>query len=289
MAYRGRHINPQRFERGQIKILLILLPLALFRALPIVFIVNHAFKPMEELFAFPPTFFVRNPTLDNFTKLIKFSRSAGIPLTRYLFNSLIVTVLTVGLSLLLTTGAAFAFSKIKFRGRSLMLQINQIAIMFVATAVLIPRYMVISRLGMIDTVLAHVLPLVAMPVALFLVKQFVDQVPDSLIEAAHLDGATDMQVYRKIILPMIRPALATAMVLVFQQVWTNLETSSYFTNDESMKTLTFYMNTLVNASNGVAGQGVAAAASLIMFIPNLILFIICQNAVMNTMANSGIK
>ena len=127
MAYRGRHINPQRFERGQIKILLILLPLALFMALPIVFIVNHAFKPMEELFAFPPTFFVRNPTLDNFTKLIKFSRSAGIPLTRYLFNSLIVTVLTVGLSLLLTTGAAFAFSKIRFRGRNLMLQINQIA------------------------------------------------------------------------------------------------------------------------------------------------------------------
>ena len=289
MAYRGRHINPQRFERGQIKILLILLPLALFMVLPIVFIINHAFKPMEELFAFPPTFFVRNPTLDNFTKLIKFSRNAGIPLTRYLFNSLTVTVLTVGLSLLLTTCAAFAFSKIKFRGRSLMLQINQIAIMFVATAVLIPRYMVISRLGMIDTVLAHVLPLVAMPVALFLVKQFVDQVPDSLIEAAHLDGASDLQVYWHIILPVIRPAVATAMVLVFQQVWTNLETSNYFTNDESMKTLTFYMNTLVNASNGVAGQGVAAAASLIMFIPNLILFIICQNAVMNTMATSGIK
>ena len=289
MAYRGRHINPQRFERGQIKILVILLPLALFMALPIVFIINHAFKPMEELFAFPPTFFVRNPTLDNFTKLIKFSRNAGIPLTRYLFNSLIVTVLTVGLSLLLTTCAAFAFSKIKFRGRSLMLQINQIAIMFVATAVLIPRYMVISRLGMIDTVLAHVLPLVAMPVALFLVKQFVGQVPDSLIEAAHLDGASDLQVYWHIILPVIRPAVATAMVLVFQQVWTNLETSNYFTNDESMKTLTFYMNTLVNASNGVAGQGVAAAASLIMFIPNLILFIICQNAVMNTMATSGIK
>ncbi len=290
MAYRGgRHINPQRFERGQIKILLILLPLTLFMAMPIVFIIGHAFKPMEELFAFPPRFFVSNPTLDNFTKLIKFSRSAGIPLTRYLFNSLLVTVLTVGLSLLLTTGAAFGFSKIKFRGRSLMLQINQIAIMFVATAVLIPRYMVISKTGLIDTVFAHVLPLVAMPVALFLVKQFVDQVPDSLIEAAHLDGATDLQVYWKIVLPIIRPAIATAMVLVFQQVWTNLETSSYFTNDESMKTLTFYMNTLVNASNGVAGQGVAAAASLIMFIPNLILFIICQNAVMNTMATSGIK
>lgn len=289
MAYKGRHINPQKFERGQIKILLILLPLALFMALPIVFIVNHAFKPMEELFAFPPTFFVRSPTLDNFTKLIKFSRSAGIPLSRYLFNSLIVTVITVVLSLLLTTCAAYAFSKIRFKGRKTMLQINQIAIMFVATAVLIPRYLVIANLGLIDTVLAHVLPLVAMPVALFLVKQFVDQVPDSLIEAAHLDGANDFQVYYKIILPIIRPAIATAMVLVFQQVWTNMETSSYFINDESMKTVTFYMNTLVNASNGVAGQGVAAAATLIMFIPNLLLFIICQSSVMNTMATSGIK
>ncbi len=289
MAHKGRQIKPRRFDRGQIKILLILLPLTLFMALPIVFILNHAFKPMEELFAFPPTFFVRNPTLDNFTKLLKFSRSAGIPLSRYAFNSLLVTALTVGLALLLTTCAAFAFSKIRFRGRSLMLQINQIAIMFVATAVLIPRYMVISGLGLIDTVLAHVLPLVAMPVALFLVKQFIDQVPDSLIEAAHLDGASDLQVYWKIVLPIIRPAIATAMVLVFQQVWTNMETSSYFTNDESMKTLTFYMNTLVNANSGVAGQGVSAAASLIMFVPNLILFIICQSSVMNTMATSGIK
>lgn len=289
MAYKGKHINPQRFDRGQIKILLFLLPLTVFMALPIVFIVNHAFKPMEELFAFPPTFFVRHPTLDNFTRLVKFSRTSGVPLSRYLFNSLAVTVITVILSLLLTTLSAFALSKIRFRGREMMLKINQLAIMFVATAVLIPRYLVICGLGLIDTVWAHVLPLLAMPVALFLVKQFTDQVPDSLIEAAHLDGANDLQVYWNIVLPIIRPAIATAMVLVFQQVWTNMETSSYFTNDESMKTLTFYMNTLVNANNTVAGQGVAAAASLIMFVPNLILFILCQSSVMNTMATSGIK
>ncbi|MDO5435293.1 MAG: carbohydrate ABC transporter permease [Clostridia bacterium] len=289
MAYKGRHINPRRFDRSQIKILLILLPLTAFMALPIVFIINHAFKPMDELFAFPPRFFVQNPTLENFTKLIKFSRNAGIPLSRYLFNSLLVTVITVVLALALTTMSAFALSKIRFRGRDMMLKINQLAIMFVATAVLIPRYLVICKLGLIDTVWAHVLPLAAMPVSLFLVKQFVDQVPDSLIEAAYLDGATDVQVYLKVIIPIIRPAIATAMVLVFQQVWTNMETSSYFINDESMKTVTFYMNTLVNAANGVAGQGVAAAATLIMFIPNLLLFILCQSSVMNTMATSGIK
>ncbi len=289
MAYKGKRINPQKFERSQIKIILIILPLVIFMAMPIIFIINHAFKPMEELFAFPPTFFVRNATLENFTKLIKFSRTSGVPLSRYVFNSIIVTVLTVGLSLLLTTCAAFALSKLKFKGRELMMQINQIAIMFVATAVLIPRYLVICQLGMIDSIWAHVLPLVAMPVALFLVKQFVEQVPDSLIEAAYMDGATDFQVYRKVIIPMIKPAIATASILVFQQVWTNMETSNYYINDDSMKTLTFYMNSLVNVNNTVAGQGMAAAASLIMFIPNLVLFIILQNSVMNTMANSGIK
>ncbi|MBE5889068.1 MAG: carbohydrate ABC transporter permease [Lachnospiraceae bacterium] len=289
MAYKGKRINPQKFERGQIKILLAILPLVIFMALPIIFIVNHAFKPMEELFAFPPTFFVNNPTLDNFVKLGKFSDTASIPITRYIFNSILVTGLTVGLSLLFTTMTAFALSKLKFKGRNLMLQINQIAIMFVGTAVLIPRFLVICFFGVNNSLWAHILPLLAVPVALFLVKQFVDQVPDSLIEAAYIDGATDFQVYLKVIIPMIKPAIATAAIMVFQQVWGNMETSNYFVDDDGIKTLTFYMNTLVNANNTVAGQGMAAAASLIMFLPNVILFAFLQDKVMNTMANSGIK
>jgi ABC-type glycerol-3-phosphate transport system permease component len=184
---------------------------------------------------------------------------------------------------------AFALSKLKFKGRNLMLQINQIAIMFVGTAVLIPRFLVICFFGVNNSLWAHILPLLAVPVALFLVKQFVDQVPDSLIEAAYIDGATDFQVYLKVIIPMIKPAIATAAIMVFQQVWGNMETSNYFVDDDGIKTLTFYMNTLVNANNTVAGQGMAAAASLIMFLPNVILFAFLQDKVMNTMANSGIK
>lgn len=289
MGNMGKKINPQSFEPGQLKIIILILPLVIFMGMPIIFIINHAFKPMVELFAFPPTFFVKDPTVENFSKLMKFSNNSGIPLSRYIFNSLVVTVVTVGLALLLTTLSAFALAKIKFKGRNLLTQINQIAIMFVSTAVLIPRYLVICNLHLINNVLAHILPLVAMPVALFLVKQFVEQIPDSLLEAAYMDGASDLDIYLKVILPMIRPAVATAAILVFQQVWTNMETSNYFFSDDSMKTLTFYMNTLVNANNTVAGQGMAAAASLVMFLPNLILFVILQNKVMNTMANSGIK
>ncbi len=289
-AYKGHKMNPKSFEKGQIKIYLLILPMVLLTGLPIVFIFFHAFKPMEELFAFPPKFITTNPTLDNFRALAKASRSASIPLSKYIFKSILITGAVVFGSLLFSTMAVYALSKLRFKGRKTMMQINQIALMFVSVAVMIPRYLVINKLGLIDTFWAEILPLIALPVGLFLIKQFVDQVPDSLIEAAYMDGAKEWMIYRKVILPLIKPAIATAAILVFQQVWTNLETSNYYINNESLKSLAFYMNTLAGAtSNTVAGQGVAAAASLIMFLPNLILFCILQKNVMNTMAYSGIK
>lgn len=289
MAYKGNRINPKKFEKGQLKIILAVLPLVLFMGLPIIFIFSHAFKPMEELFAFPPKFFVSKPTFDNFSKLFKASRMAGIPMSRYVFNSLLVTGIVVIGSIILSTAAGFALSKLKFKGKYVLMEINQGALMFVAVAVMIPRYLTINFLGITNTYLAHILPWLATPVALFLIKQFIDQVPDSLIEAAYIDGAGDFKVYTKIILPMIKPAIATATILIFQQVWVDLGTSNYYVNDEGIKTLAFYMNTLANANNTVAGQGMAAAASLIMFLPNLIMFILLQKSIMNTMAHSGIK
>jgi len=161
--------------------------------------------------------------------------------------------------------------------------------MFVPVAVTIPRYLVIDRLGIMDTYLAHILPLMAMPVGLFLVKQFIDQVPDELMEAAVVDGASHYRIYWKIVLPMIRPALATIAILAFQAVWNNVETSTLFVTQENMRTLAFFMNSLASNTNIVAGQGVAAAAGLIMFMPNVVLFVILQSNVMNTMAYSGMK
>ncbi len=291
MAYKGHKINPNKFEKGQIKIMLAVLPLVILTGLPIVFIVFHAFKPMQELFAFPPKFITTHPTLDNFRNLFKASRSAGIPLSKYVFNSLLITVAVVFSSLIFSTAAAYSLSKLKYKGRDTMMQINQLALMFVPVAVMIPRYLVVNVLGLTNTYWAQILPLIPLPVALFLVKQFVDQVPDSLIEAAYMDGAKEIHIYMKVILPLIKPAIATAAILVFQQVWTNMEASNYYVNDDGLKTLAFYMNTLtsVTTTNTVAGQGMSAAASLIMFVPNLVLFCILQKNVMNTMAHSGIK
>lgn len=288
-GYKGSNINPKKFEKGQIKLILAVSPLALLMLLPIIFIFCHAFKPMDELFAFPPRFFVQRPTLDNFRGLMKASQTSGIPMSRYVFNSLVVTATDVVLSMILSTSAGFALSKLKFKGKEALMEINNMALMFVPVAVMIPRYLVINALGMTNNYLAHILPLLAMPVSLFLVKQFIDQIPNALIDAAYMDGATDFVVYRKIIIPMIKPAIATSAILAFQQVWSNVESSNLYMNEDGLRTLAFYMNTLANANNTVAGQGIAAAATLIMFIPNLVMFIFCQKSIMNTMANSGIK
>ena len=258
-------------------------------ALPIVYIVNHAFKPLSELYAFPPKFIVSEPTLDNFRNLAKISNGSVIYIGRYTFNSLLVTAAVVGLNVLFGSMAGFALSKLDFKGKKLIFEINTISMMFVPAAMLIPRYLVIDKIGIMDTYLAHILPLLAMPVGMFLVKQFIDQVPGELMEAAKVDGAGYWTIYSRIILPMIKPAIATVCILSFQQVWGNLETSNMFSTKESMKTLAFYMSTLISANNTVAGQGVAAAAALIMFVPNILLFIVLQSQVMNTMAHSGIK
>ena len=288
MAYRNQKINPDRFHPSQIKFYIITGLMALFMLLPIIFIIVHAFKPISELLEYPPKFYVMNPTLDNFRNLFRQTTNSSIPFSRYLFNSIIVTLIGVAATIFVTSLTAFVLSKLRFKGKRLIFKINEAAMMFVGSALVIPRYLVISSLGITNTIFAHIIPLLAMPVGLFLVKQFIDQLPDELIEAARLDGATDFQIYRKVIFPLIKPALSTVAILSFQAFWNNVETSSIFVSDEGHRTLAFFLSTLTSGSS-IAGQGMAAAASLIIFLPNLIFFIIVQSKVMDTMAHSGIK
>lgn len=289
---RNSGINPQGFHPSQIKFYVILAPLVVFMLLPMVFIISHAFKPPDELFAYPPRFFVVNPTLKNFTDLFSKMSTSGVPVSRYLFNSVLVTVATVGASILVSTTAAYALSKKRFKLKKALFAINTVALMFVPIAVTIPRFLIIERLDLLNSFWVHILPGLAMPVGLFLIKQFIDGVPDEVVEAAQIDGANDVQIYWGIILPMILPAVATIAILTFQATWNNAETSTLYVNDESLKTFAFYLTTLTTTTagaNAVAGQGIAAAASLIMFLPNLIIFVLLQSQVMSTMSHSGLK
>lgn len=288
-SFQGTKINPKKFHRSQIKFLVIIFPIALFMVLPILYIFNHAFKPLDELFLFPPRFFVSRPTFNNFVDLFQMASSTGIPLSRYLFNSIMITITVIFLSVFVSSMSGYALSKLDFKLKKALLTINNIALMFVGASVVIPRYLIIEYLGLIDTFWVHILPGLAIPVGLFLIKQFIDQIPDELIEAAQIDGASHFQIYYKIVMPLIKPAIATIVIISFQAVWNNTETSVIYINRESLKTFAFYMSTLTNTSNVVAGQGMSAAAALVMFLPNLLIFVFLQSKVMNTMAHSGIK
>lgn len=283
-------MNPARFERGQLKIYLYMIPICIIMALPILFIVMDAFKPIDELFAYPPRMYVKNPTLQNFFDLFDLTSQTNIPMSRYIFNSIMATALTVVLTIFLSASAGYVLSKKHFRLRSTLFKVNQLALMFVPVAVQIPRFFVIVNIGLQDNFLANIIPLLATPTCVFLVKQFIDQLPDALVEAAVIDGASDFTILRKIIIPLIKSPLATVAMLAFQSSWTSVEASSYYINNDSLKTFAFYVTTLSNQSgNVVAGKGISAAATLIMFLPSLILFIILQSRVMNSMAYSGIK
>lgn len=296
MAYQGTKINPTKFSFSQLKFYVLLVPLSVFMLLPIVYIVNQAFKPLDELFMFPPRFFVQKPTLRNFQELFRTASSTGVPMSRYLLNSVVLTVITLLVTLLIVVMSGYALSKKKFRAKKLLLDINQMALMFVPVSVMIPRYLVVVNLAMDNSFLAHIVPLLATPVGLFLVKQFIDQIPDSILEAARLDGAKDFYIIRRIIIPLVKPALATVAILTFQAVWNSAESSNFYVTDETLKTFAFYLNSLAasNFSNAtgtvsIAGAGMAAASGLIMFLPNLIIFIFMQSKVMSTMVHSGIK
>ncbi|WP_096155662.1 MULTISPECIES: carbohydrate ABC transporter permease [Bacillus] len=289
-SFHGTKLNPDKYHRSQLKFYLFLIPLAIFMVLPIIFIISHAFKPLDELFAYPPRFFAEKPTMQNFADLFSLTNATGVPISRYLFNSIVVTSVVVFLTVLISTMAGYVLSKKRFKLKKTIFEINTLALMFVPAAVGIPRYLLIEEVGLLDTFFVHIFPLLAMPVGLFLVKQFIDQIPNELIEAAQMDGASDFRIFATIIVPLVKPAIATIAILSFQMVWNNAETSVLYVNDENLKTFAFFMSTLASdTGNSVAGQGMSAAASLIMFIPNLVIFIFLQSKVMNTMAHSGIK
>ena len=261
-----------------------------FMLLPLVFIFSHSLKPYHELFVYPPTFIVQEPTLSNFSELFQVTKGSVIPVSRYLFNSLVMTTLAVLGVTVISALCAYPMAKHKFPGHKLLMGIILLTLMFAPETVQIPRYLVSVNIGIMNTYWGHLLPLLASPVSVFLLKQFMDQIPNEMLEAARIDGAKEWYVFARIAIPMTMPAVATVGILTFQLAWGNVETSTLFMQDESMKTFPFFLSTLTSGlANSVARQGAAAAAALILFLPNLIIFLLLQRKVIATMAHSGIK
>lgn len=268
---------------------IVMLFVVCFTMLPLVYLVCTAFKPLSELFVFPPQFFVRNPTLKNFSDLLLSMSSSAVPFTRYVFNSALVTVITVIGTIFVSTLGAYGMVKHNPPGSKLWFQVILAALMISPYVTQIPRYLIINRLGLINSYAALIIPSLATAYNFFLVKQFVEQIPNALIEAARIDGCGEMRIYWQVIMPLLTPAWSTLMVFSFVSSWNDYFSPLIYLNDQAMKTLPLALNTISGGSATIGRAGAVAAATLLMTLPTIILFMLSQKKVMQTMVHSGIK
>lgn len=257
----------------------------LFSVWPLVFIINNAFKPLNEIFIFPPKLFVQSPTLTNFQDLFIIIGNSWIPMTRYLFNTVFLTAMGTAGSVIIGSMAAFPLAKYVFPGSKSMSRMIVYSLMFNGTVTALPNYVILSKLHLIDSYWAVILPTAASTLGLFLMQNFMVQVPDALIEAAKIDGAGEFTIFWKVMMPLSRSAWITLVILSFQNLWGT--TGGGFIYSEKLKPVSYALAQIVNA--GVARTGVASAVTLIMLVVPIAVFIVSQSNVIQTMATSGIK
>ena len=284
----GRFLTGSRANRsvgGSLALLIFLFLLALLMLFPVVFMVSNAFKPINELFIFPPKLFVLQPTLDNFYDLSDLLADSLVPLSRYLFNTAVIVLLGSVGHIVLSCMAAFPLAKFRFPGSRLLNQVVVLSLMFSSAVTAVPNYVIMSKLGLVDSYWAVILPALSMSLGLFLMKNFMEQVPDALIDAASIDGAGYFHMLWRIVMPAVKPAWITLFIVSFQSLWG--ATGGNFIYTENYKPLPAMLSQL--SGSGVARTGVVAATSLLLFVVPVILFVISQSNVLETMATSGIK
>ena len=274
-----------RSRLGNLVVLVLLTAMGVFTAIPFLFSIVQSIKPVDELFVYPPRLTVSRPTLDNFAVLFHLTSSTWVPFSRYLFNSLLLTVCgTVG-NVVVCSMAAYPLAKLKFHGRKLLFNLVVVSLLFTYEVTFIPNYVILSKLQMLDTFWALLLPAVATPMGLFLMKQFMEQIPDSVVESARVDGAGTLTHYWRIVMPQVKPAWLTLVIFSFQSLW-NREGLEFIFSEELKMFPTILKQV---ASSGVARAGAAAAAAVILMIPPIVVFLLSQSNVIETMASSGIK
>ena len=259
---------------------------AAFMALPAYYSVVQSLKPIEELFAYPPKFFVRNPTLSNYKFAIRLAGSSWIPFSRYLVNSIFVTVTGTVLYVIIASLAAYPLAKSKAPGVKFLSLLVVWTLLFSDSVTAIPRYIVVAGLGMIDTYFAILIPAMAGSFGVFLMRQFMSNaIPDSVLEAARIDGAGEYKIFWRIIMPCVKPAWLTLIIFTFQSMWSATGGSYIFS--EELKTLPSVLSTI--AGGGIARSGAGSAVAVILMLPPVIIFILSQSSIMDTMAHSGLK
>ncbi len=280
----NRSIN--RSKGGDIGIFVMLAIVAVIMVLPLVYAIMQSLKPLNELFIFPPRFFVIDPTFKNFTDLFNLMNQSWVPFSRYIFNTVFISGMGTFGNVILASYAAYALAKIKFPGRQFLFSIVVYSLMFNSTVTGITNFITMSALNWVDTYLAVIVPAWAYTFGLYLMKQFMEtSVNDSVLESARLEGAGENLIFWRIAMPMVKPAWITLIIFAFKDLW-NMGASLYIYS-EQLKTFNYAISQLVTA--GIARSGVSAAATVVMMIVPITVFVITQSNVITTMSSSGMK
>ncbi len=283
--FRIREKKLNRSMAGNALLFGLMIVCGVFMVLPLIMVINNAVKPIDEIFQFPPRIFVRNPTLSNFADLFVLMNDTWVPFSRYLLNTAIITLGGMLGHVIIASLAAYPLAKHDFPGKNLLFSMVVLSMMFSWTVTQIPQYVIISWLHLNNTYAALILPAWSFGMGLYLMKQFMEQLPDSLMESARIAGASEWRIFWSIIMPNVKPAWLTLAIFQFQQMWGN--TGSLFLRNEELKPLQFSL--LQISAGGVSRAGVAAAVTFLIAAVPIAFFLVCQSSIMETMTTSGMK
>ena len=283
---RHKHLYLNRSPGGNIAILFFLALVGVLMALPLVYSVSSALKPLDELWMYPPRFFVHNPTFKNFRDLFDLMGDNWVPFSRYVFNTFFVSIVGTFGHVILSSLCAYALAKHNFPGRNFLFQMVVLSLMFSAVVTQVPSFLIMSKMKLINTFGAYILPAFCSSLGLYLMKQFIEtSIPDSLLEAARIDGAGEGRIFWRVVMPLVKPAWLTLIIFSFQGLWNT--SATVLIQREELKTLNNALSQIV--SGGIARTGTAAAAAVIMMVVPIFVFVISQRSIVETVATSGMK
>ena len=281
--YKTKRIN--RSLGGNIVVFSFITLFGIFVSLPLVYTIGNAFKPLDELWLFPPPILPRNPTFKNFEDLFNLLQNSWVPISRYFFNTLFITLIGTLGQVIFASMCAYPLAKHKFPGAKFIFKIIVLSLMFSTAVTAIPNYLTMVSLGWVNSYQAIIVPAMGTSLGLYLMKQFMEQIHDSLLEAAKIDGAGEFVIFWKIVMPNVKAAWLTMIVFSIQGLW-NMG-ASVFIYSEQLKTLPYAINQII--AGGIARAGVGSAVAVIMMIVPIAVFIFTQSNIIETMASSGIK
>ena len=283
---RSHRVVLNRSAGGDAGIIAFLIIMGAFMFLPMLYAIMQSLKPLDELFMFPPRFYVRNPTLENYSDLFSLLNDAWVPFSRYIFNTVFITACGTLGNLLLGSMAAYALAKLKFPGREFFFKMIVLSLMFTPTVNQVTHFILLSKFHWVDTYLAIIVPAMASTLGLYLMKQFMESsVPDTVLESARLDGASEFRTFWVIAMPMVKPAWLTLIIESFRNLWNS--GASIYIHSEQLKTFNYAITQII--SGGVARSGAGAAAAMVTALVPIIVFVINQSKIIETMGSSGMK